>query len=60
MHDFVEEFLDEYGEVFYRTDLIVINFAQKLIWVLFHEGICWLTKGKIDCAEEDQAMFFYV
>ena len=60
IHDFVEEFLDEYGEVFHTGgDLIIINFEKKLIWVLFHEGICWLTKGRIDCKEEDQAMFFY-
>jgi hypothetical protein len=60
IHDFVEEFLDEYGQVFHTGgDLIIINFEKKLIWVLFHEGICWLTKGRIDCAEEDQAMFFH-
>lgn len=58
IHDFVEEFLDEYGKAFYSTDVIIINFEKEIIWVLFHEGVCWLTKGRIDCVEEDQGMFF--
>lgn len=45
IEDFVKEFHSEYGEVFCSTDVIVISFAKELIWVLFHEGICWLSKG---------------
>lgn len=60
IYDFVEEFYDEYGETLYSlSDVIIINFEKKTIWVLFHEGICWLTKGRIDCTEDDQGMFFY-
>lgn len=47
INDFVKDFHSEYGEVFCSTDVIIISFAEKLIWVLFHEGICWLTKGKL-------------
>lgn len=43
--DFVKGFKKQYGNAFYSTDVIVINFMEKLIWVLFHEGICWLSKG---------------
>ncbi len=60
LHDFVKEFYDEYGETLYSLcDVIIINFEKEIIWVLFHEGICWLTKGRIDCTEDDQGMFFY-
>ena len=43
--EFVSKFYCKYGETFYSTDIIIVNFSQKLIWVLFHEGICWLTIG---------------
>lgn len=43
--DFVKNFLQVYGEAFYSTDIIVINFTEKIIWVFFHEGICWLSRG---------------
>lgn len=46
INNFVKDFHAEYGEVFCSTDVIVISFTDKLIWVLFHEGICWLSKGK--------------
>lgn len=46
INNFVKNFHAEYGEVFCSTDVIVISFTDKLIWVLFHEGICWLSKGK--------------
>ncbi len=46
INDFVKNFYMEYGTAFYSTDVIIINFAEELIWVLFHEGICWLTKGR--------------
>ncbi len=46
MKDFVKTFFEVYGEAFYSTDIIIINFTEKRIWVLFHEGICWLSRGK--------------
>ena len=45
INEFVENFSTAFGEAFYSTDVIVISFTEKLIWVLFHEGICWLSKG---------------
>ena len=45
INEFVENFSTAFGEAFYSTDEIVISFTEKLIWVLFHEGICWLSKG---------------
>lgn len=45
INKFVENFSAAFGEAFYSTDVIVISFTEKLIWVLFHEGICWLSKG---------------
>ena len=45
INKFVKNFFLSYGEAFYSTDIIVINFTKKLIWVLFHEGVCWLSKG---------------
>ena len=45
INEFVEIFSTAFGEAFYSTDVIVISFTEKLIWVLFHEGICWLSKG---------------
>jgi hypothetical protein len=45
INNFVKDFHAEYGEVFCSTDVIVISFTDKLIWVLFHEGIYWLSKG---------------
>lgn len=45
INDFVKNFLLIYGQAFYSTDIIVISFTEKLIWVLFHEGVCWLSKG---------------
>ncbi len=47
INNFVKDFYAEYGEVFCSTDIIIISFAEKLIWVLFHEGICWLSEGKL-------------
>lgn len=44
-YDFVKDFKLVYNQAFYTTDIIIINFEEKLIWVLFHEGICWLSKG---------------
>lgn len=46
MKDFVKTFFEVYGEAFYSTEIIIINFTEKRIWVLFHEGICWLSRGK--------------
>lgn len=43
--EFVETFYLTYGETFYSTDIVIINFEEMLIWVLFHEGICWLSKA---------------
>ena len=43
--EFVSNFYCNYGESFYSTDIIIVNFSKKLIWVLFHEGICWLTNA---------------
>lgn len=43
--NFVYTYMEEYGEPFFSTDIIIVNFEDKLIWVLFHEGVCWLTKG---------------
>ena len=34
-----------YGEAFYSTDIVIINFEKKLLWVFFHEGIYWLSEG---------------
>lgn len=42
---FVHTYSSTYKEPFYSTDIIVVNFEEKLLWVLFHEGVCWLTKG---------------
>mgnify|MGYP001073376442 FL=1 len=43
--DFVETFYKIYGEDFYSTDVVIINFEDKRIWVLFHEGRCWLSEN---------------
>lgn len=48
IENFVKDFRLVYGEAFYSTDIVIVNFEEKLIWVLFHEGICWLSKGHID------------
>lgn len=45
MH-FVKHFITYYDQPFYATDIVVINFEEKLIWVLFHEGLGWLSKGQ--------------
>ena len=45
INEFVGDFYSVYGEAFYSTDIIIINFPEKKIWVLFHEGICWLSRG---------------
>ncbi|ANU47560.1 hypothetical protein ADH76_19900 [Enterocloster clostridioformis] len=42
---FIDTFYSTYGQAFYSTDIVIINFEQKLIWVLFHEGVCWLSEG---------------
>lgn len=60
IHDFVKEFYDEYGDTFFSLcDIVIINFEKAVIWVYFHEGMCWLTKGRIDSIEDDQGMFFH-
>lgn len=41
---FVNTFYETYGEDFYSTDIIIVNFEEKRIWVLFHEGRCWLSE----------------
>ena len=41
---FVNDFSQNYGETFYSTDVIIVNFEQQMIWVLFHEGMSWLSK----------------
>lgn len=41
---FVSTFYETYGEDFYSTDIIIVNFEEKRIWVLFHEGKCWLSE----------------
>lgn len=43
--DFVNAYYVNYGDSFYSTDIVIVNFEEKLIWVLFHEGICWLSRG---------------
>lgn len=45
MNKFVDTFYLTYGEAFYSTDIVIINFEERLIWVLFHEGVCWLSEG---------------
>lgn len=42
---FVKHFITRYNQPFYATDIVIINFEEKLIWVLFHEGLGWLSKG---------------
>lgn len=42
---FINTFYSVFGEVFYSTDVIIVNFEEKIIWVLFHEGIGWLSRG---------------
>lgn len=44
IEDFVDTFLETYGEDFYSTDIIIVNFEDRRIWVLFHEGKCWLSE----------------
>lgn len=31
-------------KLFFSTDIVIVNFKEKLVWVVFHEGKCWLTK----------------
>lgn len=45
---FVKSFRKIYKQSFYSTDVVIVNFEEKIIWVFFHEGICWLTKGKFN------------
>lgn len=47
INNFVEKFQAFYGQAFNETDLIIVSFSEKMIWVLFHEGICWLSKGEL-------------
>ncbi|MDE7179167.1 MAG: hypothetical protein K2O59_15245 [Lachnospiraceae bacterium] len=42
---FAKHFITRYGQSFYATDIVIINFEEKLIWVLVHEGLGWLSKG---------------
>ncbi len=42
---FVDTYPAVFGEAFYSTDIIVVNFEEKLLWVFFHEGMCWLSRG---------------
>ena len=41
---FVECFYSKYNEAFYSTDIVIISFEKRLIWVFFHEGVCWLSE----------------
>lgn len=43
LYNFVQTFNKKYGEPFYSTDIIIINFKLKHIWVFFHEGLCWFS-----------------
>ena len=45
---FVKSFRQNYDQPFYSTDIVIINFEEKLIWVFFHEGTCWLSRGKLN------------
>lgn len=45
LEQFVNTYKMVYGEAFYSTDIVIINFKKKLLWVFFHEGICWLSEG---------------
>lgn len=45
LEDFVETFYQTYREDFYATDIVIISFEDKRIWVLFHEGKCWLSES---------------
>ena len=45
MAEFVQTYKNKFGEAFYSTDIIIISFEIKLIWVFHHEGVCWLSKG---------------
>ena len=45
LNGFVRNFQFMYGEAFYSTDIIIISLIEKKIWVLFHEGICWVSKN---------------
>ena len=45
---FVKSFRQNYDQPFYSTDIVIINFKEKLIWVFFHEGTCWLSRGKLN------------
>ena len=40
---FVNTYKMMYGEAFYSTDIVIINFEKKLLWVFFHEGLYWLS-----------------
>lgn len=44
MERFTDTFYETYGETFYVTDIIIVSFAEKRIWVMFHEGKCWLSE----------------
>lgn len=44
IEEFVENFREMYNEAFFSTDIVIVNFKEKLVWVVFHEGKCWLTK----------------
>ena len=39
IQNFVNTYKLTFGEAFYSTDIIIINFEEKVLWVLFHEGI---------------------
>ena len=43
LNGFVRNFQFMYGEAFYSTYIIIISLIENKIWVLFHEGICWLS-----------------
>lgn len=43
---FIESYKSQYGEAFYSTDIVIVNFREKRIWVFFHEGMCWTSKVK--------------
>ena len=45
IESFVNTFKDIFGMPFYSTDVIIVNFEKKILWVFFHEGICWVSKN---------------
>ncbi len=44
---FVDTYPEVFHDAFYSTDIIIVNFEEKLLWVFFHEGMCWLSRGLV-------------